>query len=1660
MKLKKLNNFILWLGFVFLLIIVVTPLTVFASEQWAVQIVTVTSSNIEPYSCSLALDSIGYPHIAFRGGYYTKLTTSSWILTKVPNIGEPRDISLELDTNKYPHIVCSGIMYARWTGTDWSTYTVNTTLSGRYDLELGPNDSPCVVYQACSYQPGNDKIEYSTSTNYTDWSTQQLTEKGSEIGAPSLALDPSGTPHIVFKDNTRIKYAKWTGTGWNIEDMDIPSASLAEQTGIATDGNGYPHIAACKCYKKWTGSNWETHYPFGTSGAGTASALDLDSLNYAHVFAYIGYADSPSTLQYARWTGSVWDVQIIRDDYPSGGSTALSIAVDGKNKPHIIFVKNNILFYAKLTSYPTIYWTEEPDYISDGLNPEVGNQDTTFYFRIKYTDIDNDLPMFGYPKVHIKRDGIPIPGSPFVMTELDPGDTNYADGKLYSYSTNLTVLSTSYTYFFEAYDIWGATATPTPELNGPMVDNAPTLTWTGEANYVSDGLNPEVGDRATTFTYRVKYTDVDNHAPKFGYPKVHIKKGGVEISGSPFTMSYVSGFYTTGAIFTFSTSTLAIGQDYSYFFEAYDILGATATPTPELNGPDVLNNDPTLTWTGEVNYVSDGVDPETGTSTTTFIFRIKYTDSDNDAPKLGYPRVRIKRDNVEISGSPFTMSYVSGYYNTGAIYSYSTTLWPSSTFYTYYFEAKDIYDGTAAPTTEIDGPDVTNTMPTLSWTDEVNYVSDGIHPEIGTSTFTYTYRVKYTDLDNDPPLSGYPKVHVLKGGVEISGSPFSMDYISGNFNTGAIYSYSIILSSGMDYTYFFEAYDKFSWQAIGIATGTVDAPDVSGWHPTLNWTDEEGYTSDGVEQDLAPPGSAYTWRVKYTDYDNDPPSSGYPKVYLKKGDLDLTGSPFTMAEVDPGDTVYSDGKLYTYTKILTDYGSDYTYYFESKDKWGWSAIGVAASTKSGPIVSSAPVLSWTGEEGYTSDGLEPEVGTTTMTYTYRVKYTDLDNDPPLSGYPKLWILKDGTTVYSMTMSYVSGIYNTGAIYSTSVVLSEATTTYRYYFEAYDTFGATVPPTSIKHGPALSIRINGYVRNPNNTPMSSVKISLTGTVSSVTYTDSSGYYEFRELPGGNYTVTPSSHSYYSFSPSSRDYTNIHTYQQNQDFKRTNAAPVLSWTGESGYVSDGLEPDISTETVVFTYRIKYADADNDAPLSGYPKVNVLQGATTIQTLIMNYVSGDYLNGAIYSTSTLLPPCSYYSYTFEACDVWNTTATQISGIGPDTKLYIKGYVKDPQGKGLGSVTLALSGDGSETCITNSQGYYEFIGLTAGGNYTVTPSSHSYYSFNPSSRTYSNLMSLKTEQNFTRINTSPALSWTQENDNYTDTGVYPSTGMPNKDTFVFRIKYTDSENDPTFSGYPKLYIKKGGTNISGSPFTMSYVSGEPLTGVVYSYSKVFESVGNDYTYYFEVKDKYQSSATTQEKQFTVSSPPTEVENKSGITDGQTVTTGKIVLSWESSDPDGDSLTYYLYLSKGQVEQQMQLIYTGKDTSYILYDLEPGTIFYWRVDVEDQNGILVKGQVLSFKTLSINEDKVLNYPNPFNPQREKTNIVFYAKDTGSAEIKIYTEFGEKIFEDTFSVMKGTNEYPYDGKDSNGNILMNGTYVVTVKVDNKLKKTAILVLKK
>ncbi|MBC8443152.1 fibronectin type III domain-containing protein, partial [PVC group bacterium] len=325
---------------------------------------------------------------------------------------------------------------------------------------------------------------------------------------------------------------------------------------------------------------------------------------------------------------------------------------------------------------------------------------------------------------------------------------------------------------------------------------------------------------------------------------------------------------------------------------------------------------PNLFVTGERGYEEDGVAPDTGTASTPFRFRVLHRDPTGRAPAIGFPRVHILRDGQRyLNEAPVTMLAVDdSRVEDGRTYAYTMRL-PKGDRYRHFFEVETT-DGEVYETTRFDGPRVTegSSAPVLSWTSQGGFSRDGVQPEIGDVATNFDFRVLFSDLDGDLPHPGHPRVHILKGGKEIDGSPFAMEPMKDNPTwQGRPYRFRTELAAGGDYSYYFTAKDADGNEAPKTLTRrspTVDpgkdvaAPDLSnirvaklGAHSaTVEWQTDEPATSQveigldtkygrlvasqglanvhALRIDQLEPGTTYHYRVSSTDAVGNQAQSG------------------------------------------------------------------------------------------------------------------------------------------------------------------------------------------------------------------------------------------------------------------------------------------------------------------------------------------------------------------------------------------------------------------------------------------------------------------------------------------------------------------------------------------------------------------------------------------------------------------------------------------------------------------------------------------------------------------------------------------------------------------------------------------------------------------
>ncbi len=84
---------------------------------------------------------------------------------------------------------------------------------------------------------------------------------------------------------------------------------------------------------------------------------------------------------------------------------------------------------------------------------------------------------------------------------------------------------------------------------------------------------------------------------------------------------------------------------------------------------------------------------------------------------------------------------------------------------------------------------------------------------------------------------------------------------------------------------------------------------------------------------------------------------------------------------------------------------------------------------------------------------------------------------------------------------------------------------------------------------------------------------------------------------------------------------------------------------------------------------------------------------------------------------------------------------------------------------------------------------------------------------------------------------------------------------------------------------------------------------------------------------------------------------------------------------------------------------------------------------------------------------KLINAPNPFDPDRESTTIGFQSTQSAMVNIDIYSLNLAKVFEWPIQVTAGYQGIKWDGKDLSGNTLPNGVYILTLNATSDSGET-------
>lgn len=295
---------------------------------------------------SLKFRRDGEPVIAYHdsGNQDLKVArhgVNGWAVASVDSAGSVGDYcSLAIGPDGEPGIAYydatnTDLKYTKFNGSSWQTVTVETSPGdvGQYaSLAFSPGGLPYISY----YDATSTNLKIARFNGNSTWFNETVDNSAANVGQwTSLAFGPDGQPAISYLDgatNYDLKYARFNGSSWAIETIDVDSA-IGRCTSLAFGPDGLPAISHVLLSSevvrvaRFNGSTW-TMSSLGSAGntSGTSSlAFGPDGQ------PAVCYAVSPLLhLEFGRYNGSAWSSSPINASNQGGSNLSLAFGPDGQ----------------------------------------------------------------------------------------------------------------------------------------------------------------------------------------------------------------------------------------------------------------------------------------------------------------------------------------------------------------------------------------------------------------------------------------------------------------------------------------------------------------------------------------------------------------------------------------------------------------------------------------------------------------------------------------------------------------------------------------------------------------------------------------------------------------------------------------------------------------------------------------------------------------------------------------------------------------------------------------------------------------------------------------------------------------------------------------------------------------------------------------------------------------------------------------------------------------------------------------------------------------------------------------------------------------------------------------------------------------------------------
>ncbi|MCG3116481.1 MAG: fibronectin type III domain-containing protein [Candidatus Manganitrophus sp. SA1] len=934
----------------------------------------------------------------------------------------------------------------------------------------------------------------------------------------------------------------------------------------------------------------------------------------------------------------------------------------------------------------------------DGVSPDSGKSTTAFTYKVIYTQANGTAPAANNPKVHIDGNATGV-----AMT-LDTGASDpslyngdYLDGEQYTYTAPAGYSTGTHNYYFSVSDGTNSVLFPvTGNFSGPAVSLPagsftlfPTDVADGTAGFSfcnsgfrrSDCFNSETaldtndgdssyarGRRSSDLLFMTMDDAQDN-----GQFITQVQVSAVVKSESG-TINFTLGLssadnHIEGSVLSTSSTSYVTLSGTAYGFNP--LTGAPWTWVDIKNLVAVVNhtNNTRMRITQlyvvvsygpvrlqnsiEAGYISDGVSPNLGNTTTSFKFKTVYYQVNNVVPAAGNPKIHLDGNATGVAmtlDATAAAALRDGDYTNGEQYIHTATLAQGT--HNYYFSATDGTNTARLPagTATYSGPDVAlnggapnltpsgkativastgwtfcNATPTCSTNGSTGYTAaealDTSNSDTSFARSTVNGDRLYMEIDDPAALSDALTITSIQlfavardtSGATTTGFDFGLrlgsdDYLSGTTKTppdaygaaiaGAVYTTNP--ATGENWTW----NDIKGMRAVIVHQTNSNEIRVTQLYLTvsyspirLTYSTDPRYFDDGVDPNGGITTTQFKYRIVYTQVYGLAPAAGYPKVHIdgSVGGVAMTLDTEAPAELQDGD--YTNGEQYLYTTTLGAQGTPHNYYFDVSD--GTNTVRTPLSgTLIGPVVSAnAPTLSFASQTGYALTS----AGTGTL-----------------------------------TTSGTSTVTGTGTSFMTQLQVGATITS---------ASGQTRTVTAVTNNTSLTVD-TPFSPNLSGAAFTYSVWSGTGTLttSGTTTVTGSGTSFTTQLQVGS-TITASGQTRTVTAIASNTSLTV-------DMAFSPNLSAASFTFANDLPLRGVEPNSGTVNSQFTYKIIYTDADNNPPVTGYPRLlldyNTVVHAMSLDTgAAASLRDGNYTNGEQYTVTVYLDYPGTHAYSFDATD-----------------------------------------------------------------------------------------------------------------------------------------------------------------------------------------------------------------------------------------------------------------------------------------------------------------------------------------------------------------------------------------------------------------------------